>query len=77
MAWQRVDLVVEGARAEGLADALAEAGAVSTELADAAEGTGEEHAMFGEPCSASATWPGCCVSALFPAEVEVEPRILR
>jgi len=75
MAWQRVDLVVEGARAEGLADALAEAGAVSTELADAAEGTGEEHAIFAEPGSASATWPRCRVSALFPADVEVAPRI--
>jgi ribosomal protein L11 methyltransferase len=71
MAWQRVDLVVEGARAEGLADALAEAGAVSTELADADAGTDEEHAVFAEPGGESAPWPRCRVSALFPAGFEV------
>ena len=66
MAWQRVDLVVEGDRAEALADALAQAGAISTELSDADAGTGREHAVFGEPGADAAPWPRCRVSALFP-----------
>jgi ribosomal protein L11 methyltransferase len=68
MAWQRVDLVVEGERAEALADALAEAGAVSTELSDADAGTADEHAVFGEPGAEAAPWPRCRVSALFAAD---------
>ncbi len=68
MAWQRVGLVVEGERAEALADALAEAGAVSTELSDADAGTAGEHAVFGEPGAEAAPWPRCRVSALFAAD---------
>ena len=68
MAWQRVELVVEGARAEALADALAEAGAVSTDIADADAGTGAETARFGEPGSDAVPWPRCRVGALFPAD---------
>ncbi len=71
MSWQRVDLVVEGARAEELADALAEAGAISTDLADADAGTGDEHAVFGEPGGECATWPRTRVSALFPDHHDV------
>jgi len=66
--WQRVDLVVEGARAEALADALAEAGALSTELSDADAGTAHETAIFGEPGSDAAPWPRCRVTALFPGD---------
>jgi ribosomal protein L11 methyltransferase len=66
VAWQRVDLVVEGARAEALADALAEAGAISTDISDADAGTPAETARFGEPGSEAAPWPRCRVSALFP-----------
>ena len=75
MAWQRVDLVVEGARAEALADALAEAGAVSTDIADADAGTGAETARFGEPGSDAAPWPRCRVSALFPADHDASQAI--
>ena len=67
MSWQRVDLVVEGARAEALADALADAGAISTDLSDADAGTRDEHAVFGEPGGEAAVcWPRTRVSALFP-----------
>jgi ribosomal protein L11 methyltransferase len=65
VAWQRVDLVVAGARAEALADALAEAGAISTELTDADAGTAAEAAIFGEPGSVAAPWPRSRVTALF------------
>src|SRR4051812_18261610 len=67
MPWQRVDLVVEGAHAEALAEALEEAGALSTELTDADAGTSNEKAVFGEPGADAGLWPRTCVSALFNA----------
>jgi ribosomal protein L11 methyltransferase len=67
MPWQRVDLVTEGARAQGLAEALEAAGALSTELTDADAGTSDEKAVFGEPGADEALWPRTCVSALFNA----------
>ena len=75
MAWQRVDLVVEGARAEALADALAAGGAISTELSDASAGTREEHAIFAEPGAESGPWPRSRVSALFPGEHDVDAAV--
>jgi ribosomal protein L11 methyltransferase len=71
VAWQRVDLVVEGTRAEALSDALAAAGAVSTEIGDAGAGTGEEHAVFAEPGAEAPEWPRARVSALFPGDHDV------
>jgi ribosomal protein L11 methyltransferase len=71
MAWQRVDLVVDGDCAEPLAEALAEAGAVSTDLSDADAGTPAEHAVFGEPGADATAWPRCRVSALFGADADV------
>jgi len=49
VAWQRVELIVEAAQAELLADALEEAGAIATEITDADAGTPDESAVFGEP----------------------------
>jgi len=68
MAWQRVDLVVEGARAQALADALEAAGAASTEISDADAGTGHERALFGEPGADADLWPRCRVSAFFAGD---------
>ena len=65
MAWQRVELVVRGERAQALADALEEAGALATELTDADAGTPDEQAVFGEPGSDAHVWPRTQVSALF------------
>ena len=70
MPWQRVDLVIAGARAEALAEALEEAGALSTELTDADAGTSDEKAVFGEPGADEALWPRTCVSALFNARFD-------
>ena len=75
MPWQRVDLVIEGARAEALAGALEEAGALSTELTDADAGTSDEKAVFGEPGADEALWPRTRVSALFNKGFDV-PRAL-
>ena len=71
MGWQRVDLVVEGARAEALADALAAEGAISTEMSDADAGTLAEHPVFGEPGADAAAWPRTRVSALFAGDHDV------
>lgn len=65
MAWQRVGLVVAGDRAEALAEALEEAGAVSTDLSDADAGTAAERSVFAEPGADVSVWPRCRVSALF------------
>ncbi len=71
MGWQRVDLVVDGARAEALADALEAVGALSADLTDADEGTAREQAIFGEPGGESRPWPRCRVRALFPERHDV------
>jgi ribosomal protein L11 methyltransferase len=71
VAWQRVDLVVEGGGAEALADALEEEGAISTEICDADAGTPLEHAAFGEPGADGPLWPRARVSALFLADAPV------
>ncbi len=70
MAWQRVDLVIAGDRAEALADALEAAGALSTELSDADAGTPGERGVFGEPGSDAALWRRCRVRALFSAQAD-------
>jgi ribosomal protein L11 methyltransferase len=72
MAWQRVSVVVAGEQAEALAERLEEAGAVSTEIADADAGTALEHAVFAEPGADAALWPRCRVTALFPAEARLD-----
>jgi len=75
--WQRVDLVIEGTRAEALADALGDAGAISTELADADAGTPEEQPMFGEPDAQAPSWRRTRLTALFPGGHDVPQAIDR
>ncbi len=72
MAWQRVSVIVAGAQAEAVEEALEEAGAVSTEIADADAGTPEEHAVFAEPGAESSLWTRCRVTALFPADTDLD-----
>ena len=71
MAYQRVTVVVAGSHADVLCDAFGEAGAISTEVADADEGTERERAFYAEPGADLAAWPRCRVSALFPAGHDV------
>ena len=71
MAWQRVDLIVEGSAAEALSGALESEGAVSTEISDADAGTSSEQAVFGEPGADAALWPRARVRALFDAGADV------
>jgi ribosomal protein L11 methyltransferase len=49
MAWLSVKLAADQAEAEGLADALMEAGALSVSIEDRDAGTAEEAPQFGEP----------------------------
>ena len=59
MAWRRASVVVEGAAAEAVAEALEALGAVSTELADADAGTPDEDAIFAEPGADTGVWARC------------------
>jgi ribosomal protein L11 methyltransferase len=70
MAWQRLTAVVPGAQAEAIADCLAAAGSLGTDLADADAGTPDERAVFGEPGALAAPWPRALLIALFPAQAD-------
>jgi ribosomal protein L11 methyltransferase len=71
MSWQRVDFVIDGAVAEMLSDALAEAGAISTDISDADAGTPREVAVFAEPGADTQLFARCRVSALFAQDANV------
>jgi ribosomal protein L11 methyltransferase len=71
VAWERVAVVVAGAHAAALGDALEAAGALSVEIADADAGTAAESAVFSEPGADPGVWPHCRVSALFAAGAPV------
>ena len=75
MSWQRVGLVVPGAHAHALAEALEAEGAVSTDIADADAGTERESALFGEPGSEAALWPRCRLTALFPEAADASAAV--
>ena len=68
MAWQRLEVVVDGRHARALGEALEEEGALATEITDADAGTEREQAVFGEPGVEAAPWPRALVSALFPTD---------
>ncbi len=66
MAWLAVSFTVDAARVEALSDVLLECGAISVDVTDAAAGTADEHALFGEPGEpAVGEWALSRVSALF------------
>jgi len=66
MAWLAVSFTVDAAGVEGLSDVLLKCGAISVDVTDAAAGTADEHALFGEPGEpAVGEWAASRVSALF------------
>lgn len=71
MAWRRLALVVEGAAAAALCEALEAEGALATEITDADAGTEREEARFGEPGAEAEPWPRARVSALFSLEADL------
>jgi ribosomal protein L11 methyltransferase len=71
VAWQRVVLVVAGAQAEDLGEALEGEGALSVEICDADAASASEIPVYGEPGASAALWPRCRVSALFAEDAPV------
>lgn len=73
MAWQVLKIRTDAAAAERLADALLEAGALSTGIEDAQAGTAAEQPLFGEPGleNAAPLWQDSLVTALFEPGVDV------
>jgi ribosomal protein L11 methyltransferase len=68
MSWVSVSMVLDDARADTLADALLEHGAVSTEVTDADADTEHETGRYDEPGEAlDVPWRRVRVSALFEA----------
>jgi ribosomal protein L11 methyltransferase len=66
LAWLAVSFTVDAAGVEGLSDVLLKCGAISVDVTDAAAGTADEHALFGEPGEpAVGEWAASRVSALF------------
>ena len=77
MAWQRVTLIVPGAEAEALSEALEAEGAISTDLADADADTAAEREIFAEPGAQAAFWDRCRMTALFPIDMDVSAALER
>jgi len=73
MGWVSITIDVEADRAEALADALLEQGALSVDVSDAQAGSPHERAIFDEPDEpAHAHWQLNRVCALFDADVEYQ-----
>ncbi len=71
MPWTALILEVDATRAEALADALFELGALSVTVEDAAAGTPDEQPLFGEPgCPLDAMWARSSVRALFDVHAD-------
>ena len=62
---------VAAGAADGWADALLQAGALSVDAADAHAGTLDETEVYGEPDVPSAVWPLTRLTALFGADADV------
>lgn len=76
MAWISASFELDTQQADALSDALLEQGAVSVDLEDAAAGTPDEHALFGEPgAPAGPAWPRQRIRALFPAPADVRAAV--
>ena len=77
MAWQRVTLIVPGADAEPLSEALEAEGAICTDLADADADSAAEREIFAEPGAQAAMWSRCRLTALFPEGHDVSAALER
>ncbi len=78
MAWQTLTVHADAEYAEALSEALLELGALSVDMHDADADTPEEQAIFGEPGEpTSSLWSHNRVTALFPADADVEDILLQ
>jgi len=72
MGWLSVTLLSDAAQAEALADALADAGALSVAVEDADAGTDAEKPQFGEPgAETQIGWERSKLVALFEADADI------
>ena len=72
MAYTALRLDVPGEDAEAWSDALLEAGALSVEVSDPAEGTAGEQAVYAEPGIASGHWEHARVVALLADDADAD-----
>jgi ribosomal protein L11 methyltransferase len=78
MPWLSLKLAADGDRAEALADALMEAGALSVSIEDRDAGTDDEAPQFGEPgLDDPKAWRRNWVVALLEADADVDALIAR
>jgi ribosomal protein L11 methyltransferase len=72
MSWTEVVIEIAREHAEGLSDALMEAGALSVSVEDADEGTAQENPLFGEPgmVPTEAAWDHSRVVALTDVDAD-------
>lgn len=70
MAWLALELQVEAAHAEAMADALLELGALSVSTEDAEAGLAQELALYAEPAPAATAWPRNRLTALVPIHAD-------
>ena len=70
MSFQTVTFDLSRNDAELLGDALMERAALSINVEDALEGTGEEKPIFGEPGADGRLWDRCRVTAMFDSGVD-------
>ena len=70
MSWLNLTLHMPRDHADAFGDALMEAGAISINVEDAAEGTADEKPIFGEPGASTGLWDRCKLTALFPPDAE-------
>lgn len=70
MSWLNLTLHMPRDHADAFGDALMEAGAISINVEDAAEGTADEKPIFGEPGASTGLWDRCKLTALFPPDTE-------
>src|SRR3954469_10519984 len=72
MSWNEIVIEVARSHAEGLSDALMDAGALSVSVEDADEGTEAEQPLFGEPGMEpeQAAWEHSRVVALAEADAD-------
>lgn len=68
MSWLNLTLYMPRDHADAFGDALMEAGAISINVEDAAEGTVDEKPIFGEPGASTGLWDRCKLTALFPPD---------
>lgn len=70
MPWLALELEVEAAHAESMAEALLELGVLSVSTEDAGAGTAQESPLYAEPTPAAAAWPRNRLTALAPLETD-------